>query len=158
MGVGQTTEVEARDSYVEVPSVITPIAEIILPTHPNSSSTEVSNESVMCDNFRSANNQAQGVDNFVTLGKGLWTLDIWYSFSFDYTAPLNFTKFTSLALTYLGFNPVLIGMSPRVGTFQGTRKVKFLFRDTAQLNFNFPATAVGEHLECYSLVTCTRHM
>lgn len=158
MGVGQTTEVESRDSYVEVPSIVAPIAEVLFPTHPNSVSTEISAESVLCDNFRSANNQPLGVDLFVTLAKGLWTLDMWYSWSFDYTAPLNFTKFVSLNLTYLGFNPNLLGMSPRTGTFQGASTIKVLLRDTGQLNFNYPATAVGEHLECYTRVTCTRHL
>jgi hypothetical protein len=132
------------DAQVEIPSTITPVIDVMLPTDVVSNNAVVFNNSFVLQSELNLTGVGAGTTVLITLARGYYNLKIngWSSYYFAAAGPL---KSWWLTLDYQGFSIILIsggGFTHNNEYFNC--EVPILLRGSATLTLRNPIIAAGE--------------
>jgi len=151
---------DSNDSHVDVPSLIMPTLDIMAPLTapaPTGTNNEASFET---DYISTHNNAAAFGDNIIDIAPGAWEVRI--SFAINQVIATAVT-ISSVMEFQLGLVPGAITFSINLSRFvvvtgnqRGQDTWRFLLRDPARVQFQGPATAVGDTIIIWSSLVFTK--
>lgn len=144
-----------QDGQVQVPNLLLIGHEPLLPLDVLSDSAAVQRGSFFFSFQRQvAGNDPGGTDPLVTLGAGLWTIDVEAYIS----TTVALQNILVCNMSYQGYSIRIAGCSGPDATPEFKKQIRVLLRDQASLEVEWSATAVGEYNYFNGCVFCTRHL
>jgi hypothetical protein len=149
---------ESDDTDMHVPNTIMPVV-LALQTHKffATGSVAVLQGSAFVSQDVSRLNQAAVSVALLTLGIGLWELELNLTTQFDYVGAvgtLNGAKISSSDAQGTTVN--LISRLAAIGTFTDFNRMRFLLNQTCTLNLDVSITGAAQHLDARASVNCIR--
>lgn len=158
LAIGQERRrIENGDAQLSIPPVILPVLLGLQPHTVAVSSSVVQNQSVLAKQQTVRVNQAAITQTIITLGKGLWELEMTLATQFNYLGAVGTLNGSHLQLLYPG--PTAINLLERfaqIGTFTDYNRMRLLLTQDVTLQLVMDITGVGQNMDASCTINCIR--
>lgn len=150
---------EPGDSTLNLPPLVLGAIEPIAPMLRIVGSGATAEQSINAGVQVNRNNQTFGNNTLVTLGRGLYELDMFINARFNFTGAGGTVLHTYIVILNPGLSAGsgLVGFHASIGNFSANRKFRLLCAEPGwTIRFDYGATGVAENLDAYANVQVTK--